>query len=113
MATQRVYVIWRHPLFLESVRLLLKHPEIEWLGESSNSVAAQSELLSLQPDYIIIEEIEGGIPSNEMDILRNSYWVVCLIGLSLDDNHLNVYHREQRKVVKADDLLSLILDNTA
>jgi DNA-binding NarL/FixJ family response regulator len=113
MATQRVFVIWTHPLFLVSVRLLLNHPNIELVGASSNYAAAQEELSSLQPDCVIVEEVESNLPAIEMDILKTSSWVVRLIGLNLDDNRLNVYHREQRSVVEAGDLLHLILNDTA
>ena len=113
MATQRLYVIWTHPLFLDSVRLLLNHPDIELVGTSSNYEDVQSELFSLQPDFIIVEEVKSNLPAIEMDILKASSWVVRLIGLNLDDNRLNVYHREQRSVVEAGDLLHLILNDTA
>jgi len=111
MVTQRVYVIWTHPLFLDSLRILLNHPGIEWVGASSNYMAVKNELFSLKPDCVIVEEVETDLVAIEMDILKISSWVVRLIGLNLDDNHLNVYHREQRSVVNADDLLRLILSD--
>jgi hypothetical protein len=35
MAVRRVFVIWANPIFRESVRLLLRHPDVEWVGELS------------------------------------------------------------------------------
>lgn len=83
------------------------------MGASSNYAAAQEEFSNLQPDFIIVEEVESALLAIEMDILKTSSWVVRLIGLNLDDNRLNVYHHEQRRMVEAGDLLHLILGDTA
>lgn len=114
IVTRRVFVIWTHQLFHESVRLLLNHPEVEWVGETSDHQAAQEEIIKLKPDTILIEEveeIEGSVPSEEMQILETCHWDVRVIGLNLTNNKLSVYHREQRTVRQAEDLLRLILSN--
>jgi hypothetical protein len=40
MATHQVYVIWTHPLFHDSLRQLLDHNEIKWVGAASDFTAA-------------------------------------------------------------------------
>ncbi len=111
IVTRRVFVIWTHQLFHESVRLLLNHPEVEWVGETSDHQAVQDEIIKLEPDTILIEEIEGSIPSEVMEILGTCHWGVRVIGLNLTNNKLSIYHREQRTVRQAEDLLRLILSD--
>ncbi len=111
MALRRVFVIWTHPLFYESVRLLLQHPDIEWVGATADRAVARSQIARLCPDTILIEEEEGGSVSAEaLNVLDASSADVRVIRLSLADNELKVYHREQRTVAKAEDLLRLIQD---
>jgi DNA-binding NarL/FixJ family response regulator len=113
MADRRMFVIWTHPLFHESVRLLLDHPGLEWVGETSNYEAAQDALQQLRPDTILIEEAGTTTPNKIMEILEACPWDVRVLGLNLEDNHLKVYHREQRTVGQVEDLLNLIQDDLA
>jgi DNA-binding NarL/FixJ family response regulator len=106
---KRVFVVWKHPIFRQSVRLLLDHPDVEWVGESPDFVAVHSILAGLQPDTILVEESEGKISTNALEILEASSWNVRVVGLSLDDNRLSVYRREQQTVGKSKDLLHLVL----
>lgn len=108
MAIRRVYVIWSHPLFHESVRALLKHPDIEWVGATSDYVAAREQIASLRPDTVLVEQGESGVPPEALGILQACSWKVRVVGLGLADNELRVYHCEQRRVRKADDLLRLV-----
>ena len=109
MATHRVFVIWTHPLFHEAVRRLLSHPDIDWVGATSDHVAARDQIVNLCPDTILIEEGEGGgVPAEALEILEDSTSDVRVIRLSLADNELRVYHRAQRTVKHAEDLLHLI-----
>lgn len=113
MVARRVFVIWTHSIFYESVRLLLNHPEIELVGATSDYVAARGEILGLQPDTILIEEVSSGVRAEVMGILETSPWSVRIIGLSLADNRLSVYHREQWTVGQAGDLLRLVLSDAS
>jgi DNA-binding NarL/FixJ family response regulator len=106
---RRVFVIWTHPIFHESVRLLLNHPEVELVGATSDYLAAQDEILSLQPDTVLVEEVGESVRAEVMEILEASSWSVRVIGLSLADNSLRIYHREQRTVAQGEDLLQLVL----
>ncbi|MBI4772485.1 MAG: hypothetical protein HY784_19150 [Chloroflexi bacterium] len=109
MADRRVFAIWTNPLFHEAVRLLLNQPGIEWVGATSECTAAHEQIASLQPDTILLEEKEGsGASAEAIEILETSSANVRVIRLSLADNQLSVYHREQRTVGQAEDLLHLI-----
>lgn len=109
MSTRSVYVIWRHPLFLESVRLLLEHPDIQFVGTNSDYSIAREELVSLQPNTIIIEEVLEDQSFQVIDILESCPWNVLVVLISIEDNQLNLYQREQRIVGQAGDLLKLVL----
>ena len=108
MSIQRIFIIWSNPLFRESVRLLLNHPEIEIIGAAADFANSQDEILHLQPDTLIVEDIGGGIHAEALTILESSHYVKRIIGFSLDDNKLKVYRREEITVVRAEDLLSMV-----
>lgn len=109
MAGMRVFVCWTHPLFYESVRRLLQHPEVALVGHSSNYTSSLKQIEALKPDAVIIEQTErtqefegealGGLQSGSM-----------VISLNLTDNKLSVYSKRQQTVVDAEDLLRIILE---
>ena len=111
MTTRRVFVIWTHPLFHESVRLLLNRAQIEWAGATSDHEAAQRDIASLRPDTILIEELEGSRAGEEtLKLLESISSDIRIIRLSLENNELTIYHRERRTVGQAGDLSKLIIE---
>ena len=109
MGSHRVFVIWNHPIFHDSMRALLNHPEVEWVGETSKLAEAEAEIQTLQPDIVLLEQVEGGPPPEFLMIFEATPWGAKIIGLSMHDNRLCIYHREQQIVGQSDDLLRLIL----
>lgn len=109
MAVRRVFVIWTNPLFHESVRLLLKHPGITWVGAAADFTTAHEEIMRLHPDTILFEKTRAGIPVDVMEILEVEAWDMRIIGLSLDNNEMSLYRRERQTVVEAGDLLQFVL----
>lgn len=109
MAMRRVFVIWENPLFHESARLLLSHPDIILLGAASNLTTAQEEIMRLHPDTILFEKTGARIPVDVMDILEVDVWDMRIIGLSLDNNEISLYHHKHQLVVDAGDLLKFVL----
>ena len=109
MVARRVFVIWTHPLFLEAVRLLLNCPEIEWLGETSDHHLAREQIAALRPDTVLVEE-DQNVLAEIVEILEADAGATKVIRLSLEANTLSVYHREDRTITHADDLLRLIQD---
>jgi DNA-binding NarL/FixJ family response regulator len=108
MAIQQVFIIWSHPLFHESVRLLLKHPDVEIIGSTADHETARDDIERLRPDTVIVEEIGGGTHAEALAILDSSHFVPRVIGFSLDDNKLNVYRRQESTAARAEDLLSIV-----
>jgi DNA-binding NarL/FixJ family response regulator len=109
MAARRVFIIWTHPLFHESVRLLLNHPLIEWVGATSDYAAAQEKIINLRPDTILVEEVEEDKSTRAQEIFDAISWKMQVIGLNLANNRLSLYHLEPGIVGQVDDLLNLIL----
>ena len=105
----RVFVYWSNPLFIDSVRQLLRHPEIEIVGESAEYAVTRTQILALKPDVVIAEkDVAGEVDdANSIGILRGG---PRLIRVSLANNDLSVYERQQRTMANAEDLLHLILE---
>lgn len=109
MTARRVFVIWINPLFHESMRLLLKHPDLIWVGATADLSAAHNEIIRLRPDTILFEKTGTGIPADVMEIIVADRDEMRVFGLSLDDNEISNYHRERQIVLDVGDLLQFIL----
>lgn len=108
MAPQRVFVVWKHPIFYEAVNLLLKHPQIEWAGATSDYATARDQIIKQPADVVLVELINDNLPVDFLSLLEFS-WCTRVIALGLADNKLTLYHRKQSIVGKADELLDLLL----
>jgi DNA-binding NarL/FixJ family response regulator len=106
---RRVFVLWRHPLFYESVRLLLRHPAVAMVGATSDDTNLQEMVAALKPDVVIVEtageEDQRPVPTDLLETVAN------LLSLNLSDNELSVYSRRDRIVGDARELLSLVLED--
>lgn len=109
MTTRRVFVIWVNSLFHESARMLLRHPNIIWVGDAKDFTTAHDAIMKFQPDTILFEKTKGGIPDGVLAMLDVQDWDMRIIELSLDDNEMSLYHREHQTIVKAGDLLQYVL----
>ena len=113
MMVRRVFVIWINPLFYESVRLLLQHPEIDWVGATADRAAVPAEIASRQPDTVLVEVEEARDSAAEvLEILGAAAADVRVFLLGLADNQLLIYHREQKTVGQAQDLVRLIQEQS-
>ena len=109
MDPHRVFVIWSHPLFLESMRLLLQHADIDWIGASRHTQEAVNAIGCLNPDTVLIEAGENGSVTNEViGIFENRSTNLRVFQLSLADNDLKIFHHEKRTDVQANELIRLI-----
>jgi hypothetical protein len=109
MTVRRLFVIWTDPLFHESVRLLLKHPDIIWLGAAADFTTAHEEIMRLHPNTILFEKTRTGLPADVMGMLESEIGDMRIIELSLDTNEMILYHRQHQTVVEAGDLLKFVL----
>lgn len=109
MADHQVYVIWTNPLFHDSLRQLLDHNNINWVGAASDIQTAAEEILQLFPDTILIEDVEDKSNTNIfMNIVDQFGWDLQVIGVSLNDNELNIFQHAKQMVGKPEDLIRLI-----
>lgn len=106
---RRLFMIWSTPIFRDSIYLLLSHPDLEWLGTASDNEAGHGDIQALHPDTIVIEEVHGSLSAKIIELLETENSVQQLISVSLEDNRLRIFTRENRAVAEADDLLNLIL----
>lgn len=106
---KRVFVLWKHPLFFEAVRLLLSHPQIDLSGAAYDDADSAEKIDDAHPELVILErsssEYLGG--ADLLDYLGRN---VRVVWLSLDDNMLSEFTRQNHTVVNRQDLLSLVLD---
>ena len=109
---RRVFIVWSHPLFNETVRRLLDQSEVEVVGTESQRAAARAEIDILQPDTIIVEEDpdQAADYSEALKLVESSPWEPRVIRLSLQDNELWVYQREKWTIRTSGDLIDHIQD---
>ena len=109
MSIQQVFILWFTPLFYDSLRWLLKHPDIKFVGATSNYSEAYTEIVNAKPNIILIEN-NGKQPNKKvMEYIDTSPRATKVIFLGLTDNKLVVHHHEHRSLEKTEDLLQLIL----
>lgn len=109
MAVRRVYLVWTNPLFFESARLMLQHPDLVWLGSSKDLETAREEIHRFQPDTILFERTTADYPAFLVKMVDLAPQDVRIIGLSLGDNEISLFHHEHQTVVKASDLIQFVL----
>jgi chemotaxis response regulator CheB len=110
MAIRRIFVVWTNPLFREALRRLLVGPDVDLVGAESDHQTARHQISALQPDTILIEHQPGDNSFRDVSAwLEAAAAGVRIFQLSLSENELSVYHREQRTVGQAADLLEIIM----
>ena len=108
MAKKRVFVIWTHPLFYESIRLLLNN-EVDLVGSTDDHAKGDREIAELKPELVIIETPEGleDLGAETFSILQKGPRV---IHLSLENNELSLYLRQHKTMDEPSDLMQIILE---
>ena len=73
------------------MRLLLNHPDIEWIGATSDYATALAQIEALRADTVLIEQKEGKkLPTDVLKILETNSAHMRVIRLSLADNQLTL-----------------------
>ncbi len=110
MATKRVFIVSRHPLFSQGVEDLLKQRGgLVLLGHEQDGDAALACIQALAADVVIIDcdsrHTEFCALITRMLALAPP---VRVIGVSLQNNALYIFRREEKVVATVDDLLAAI-----
>jgi len=109
MNAHRVFVIWKHPLFYEAIRLFLQHTNVECVGACQHMDEAIPQIKTLHPDTILVEETEQDDTSMRViELIETSSMNVRIFRLNMNNNELKIYHREQIMVMQAEELIHLI-----
>jgi DNA-binding NarL/FixJ family response regulator len=109
MAIRRVFVVWQHPLILMSLRGLLNHASIEWVGDSSTLDDLPQLVVENKPDIILIEGEVDENTQKALHLLETSKRSLRIIALNLSRNEIQLYELEQETINQKEDLLNLIL----
>jgi hypothetical protein len=105
-----VFVLWKHPLFFETVRLLLQHPQIQLSGATIDDVDSKEKIEAGNPELLILERPHSDW-IKETDLLDYLGRNVRVIWLSLDDNILSEFIRHNHTVSDQEELINLVLDS--
>ena len=112
MAQHKIYVIWSNPIFRDSLRMIIKHPQIEWVGCKRDFTPALEEIKNLVPDTILVERSEQFTLAELIQGLEQGASELQIIGMSMENNTVTIYHRENYSMVQEDELLKIILSAT-
>jgi hypothetical protein len=104
-----VYLIFRNRLFGDAVRAILAtHPEIRLLGTSDRSPLTATEIASLAPNVILLEEVDDGASTADVQRILTSPTPCRLITLRMDHDGMHVWTGTWRQTVSPRDLVEAI-----
>lgn len=110
----RVLVLSDESLFNLGVQSLLsQYPTLEILSCEPDPEKVTAHLQSFQPHVVVLNEAQqqSAHAAEWLQILRDSPWIK-LLGLSLEDSTVCIYHGETQRVREVGDLLRAIKRTT-
>jgi DNA-binding NarL/FixJ family response regulator len=111
MQVPRVFIVWAHPLFDETVRRLLQEWGASIVGSTSDQQFALEQIGVLEPGVVILEDANDPSETEERQAMAIINASPHVIRLNLNDNELRSYRRERRTVGKVEDLANLLLSD--
>ncbi len=107
--SRRAFIIYRHPLFGDAVRLLLAHGGVDVLGMESDLDLARQKIDTLQPDVVLME-LDGDVAPSWVptDLTSSDAQQRMTIGMNLLDNHTLIWHRQEKTLLHGSDLVEMI-----
>jgi hypothetical protein len=104
-----VYLIYRNRLFGDALcAILATHPEIRLLGASDRLPVDATEIASLIPNVILLEEVDDGASTADVQRILTSPRPCRLITLRLDHDGMHVWTGTWRQTVSPLDLVEAI-----
>lgn len=111
MERRRILVLCKHLLFARALRTLIEQEGIEVVGVETYGARAMESIKLLKPEIVVVETGEKGVAlDNFLPRLVRESPGTRIIGLSLNQNEIDVYYGHQRLVGKTEDLLQVILE---
>jgi DNA-binding NarL/FixJ family response regulator len=111
MHAPRVFIVWAHPLFDETMQRLLQAWGVKIVGSMSDPKTALEEIEKSTPEVVILEDSDEPSQAEEQQIMAILHTSPLVIRLNLKDNELKSYRRERHTVGKIDDLANLLMPN--
>ena len=110
MNTRRVLVVSSNSLFLDAIRMIIRHPGIEIVGSIPNQNSNLIEQLeALKPDIMIWEGEPQEIETKAIQILEKTHQKIRIINLNSENNAVNIYAADPGTLNSTDELLQMIL----
>ena len=110
MNTRRVLVVSSNSLFLDAIRMIIRHPGIEIVGSIPNQNSNLIEQLeALKPDIMIWEGEPQEIETKAIQILEKTHQKIRIINLNSENNAVNIYAADLGTLNSPDELLQMIL----
>lgn len=107
--SRRAFIIYRHPLFGDAVRLLLAHGGVDVLGMESDLDLARQKIDALQPDVVLMELGDDVVQSwTPTDLTSSGAQQRMTIGVNLLDNQALIWHRQEKTLLQGSDLVEVI-----
>lgn len=101
----RIYLIWQHPLLRDTVKAILNQETFVLVGDSQE-LPPLEEIKEADPDVVLFEQ--GDCQSEQLTPYLSILNRARLVCISLVDNKLFIYHREERILLQAADLVTAL-----
>jgi chemotaxis response regulator CheB len=111
MDRSRIFLIFVNQLVCEAVDAVLRREGIQLLGTESDPDRALAQVLTLQPDVVLVEGNGASGDARLMSTLAQLVYEkenLRVVRLSLNDGQLHIYHQEQRRLMTIQDLVAAI-----
>lgn len=106
----RVYLIYHNRMFGDAIRAVLAaQPQIDLVGMSNSPDQIATDMASLRPDVILLEETEDGPTVGDVRTFLSNPLAHRLITLRLDTDGMRVWSQTWRQTVHPQDLVEAIM----
>jgi hypothetical protein len=104
----RVFIVASHPLFAQGVESLLHgQPGLAVVGMGAAELGVVEKIRELRPDVVILDADSDG-QTTLLPVLLRENLGVKLVGLTLEDNRIDVYYQHQIIGTDVGDLIEAV-----
>lgn len=91
----RVFIVASHPLFAQGVQSLLHgQPGLAVVGMGTAELGVVDKIRALRPDVVVLDA-DSDSQSSLLPLLLRENLGVKLVGLTLEDNRIDIYYQQQ------------------
>jgi hypothetical protein len=104
----RVFIVASHPLFAQGVESLLDgQPGLAVVGMGAADLDVMDQIRDLRPDVVVLDADSESQSSLLPQLLRENLGVK-LVGLTLEDNRIDIYYQQQIIGTDVGDLIEAV-----